>query len=681
MLKKINPFHELYVTETIGSDNYIKIFSPYFCKHEHALPLFQPGNIVLMGTKGSGKSMLLRLFHPETRIAYMNKNEDFPIPEKLSCFISAGINLTQSGIHNFGQREIVEAGHKERDVTALYFGDYLNYWILLDLMRSVELIMNNPVLSSKIGANADFLLLDKYASAVAREACWLGYLNNVETWIGLRNKLSGRIIDYKKFLNFNIDNIPQQIQSTKTTIGEPLSRASALIKEHGILNRDCHVFIKIDQLEVLTGLDVIKSNYGVLYRQIINKALGMRDPNISYRIGSRRYSWKDTLQIYGMSSFIEEDRDYKILDIDEILRRKESPRVWSFPKYAEDIFRKRLLNVGFNLGQQEKEDLLREVFGSADSNQKIAETYAGSSRKRILNLEDEWPTEWKTFLMNLAESNPLSARYGEAWCRQSQISKKAVMDNIPLIDKLPWETKSKAYWRKERAGQALMQMAARCGQRMIFAGKNNIIALSGGNILAFLKICQQIWAVWVRDSKRKEDAALGLPKIEAAIQSMGIHEASSNWYQQVIARETDGNKRQRFIERLGTYLYKRLYEDKAMSYPGGNGFSLKESDLEKQPGVNRFLQDTSDFGDLYEFPHTTKTKDKAKRKKWYLHPLLSPYFKIHVEHTKEPLYLSIEEIVKLMKEAGIQLDEYAQKLNLNKTSPNDSQLNLLGMDD
>lgn len=649
---KINPFHELYVTERIGPESYIKIFSPYLFKHEHALPLFQQGNIVLKGTKGSGKSMLLRLLHADTRIAYMKMNEEFPVPKELSKFIGAGINLTRCGVTNFGQRPIVEDGYKEEDITPLYFGDYVNYWVFLDLLKAIERLQEEEQCANDIGLTNDISLRDNFAKVISKDQCWLGYLDGAEDWESLKQLIAERIMSYKKFLNFNINSIPEKLRASKTTIGEPLSKVAKALKDTKLLNKSSHVFIKIDQIEVLTGLQGISNNMGVLYRKVLNKALGMRDPHISYRVGSRHYDWRESLSIYGTENIIEEDRDYKVIDIDEILRRKEDRRTWSFPAFAEDIFRKRLEHAKFEIPKK-CPDLLKAAFGQVFSHLKMAEKYAGTSRKRVVSIEKEWTDDWKDFLYDLANQNPLAARFAEAWCRQHDKSKKDIMDNIPSVDDLPWDKKSKDYWRKERFGQALMQIAARCGQKMIWSGKDDILSLSGGNILAFLKICQHIWAVWLRDSRRQEDS-LKLPQIDPSIQSIGIHGASSSWYNQVIIRETEGNKRQRFIDKLGTFLHRGLYEDKAMSYPGGNGFSLKQSELndDKYSEIKLLLQEAADYGDLYEFAHTTKSQDKEKRTKWYLHPLLSPHFKIHAERTKEPVYLAISELIKIMKDAG-----------------------------
>ena len=42
--------------------------------------------------------MILNLLRPETRIAYYQKKQEFPVNEKMRNYVSAGINLTRSRI-------------------------------------------------------------------------------------------------------------------------------------------------------------------------------------------------------------------------------------------------------------------------------------------------------------------------------------------------------------------------------------------------------------------------------------------------------------------------------------------------------------------------------------------------------------------------------------------------------
>src|SRR5205823_971259 len=98
---------EPYIAETVPPEQFVSLFSPFLVKDvQDGLALFQPGNVILKGVQGSGKSMLLNLLKPEFRIAYKKAGEEMPIPRKLSRFIGAGINLTRSVAIDFGQRTI-----------------------------------------------------------------------------------------------------------------------------------------------------------------------------------------------------------------------------------------------------------------------------------------------------------------------------------------------------------------------------------------------------------------------------------------------------------------------------------------------------------------------------------------------------------------------------------------------
>jgi len=95
MDQRSNPFNELYVSETVGPGAFVQIFSAKLLHNASALYL--PGNVVLKGMQGSGKSMLLTLLKPEVRVAYAEARSKFPLSGAQSRFISAGINLTRSG--------------------------------------------------------------------------------------------------------------------------------------------------------------------------------------------------------------------------------------------------------------------------------------------------------------------------------------------------------------------------------------------------------------------------------------------------------------------------------------------------------------------------------------------------------------------------------------------------------
>ena len=118
---------------------------------------------------------------------------------------------------------------------------------------------------------------------------------------------------------------------------------------------------------------------------------------------------------------------------------------------------------------------------------------------------------------------------------------------------------------------------------MFWSGEKEVVDLSGGNVATFIRICRFIWEEWLTSTISKSDEldSLHLPnEISHESQTIAIQKASSYFYKN-ISKEYDGDIRKRFVLNLGTTLASRLYNDLPMSYPGNNGFSLTDEEIEK----------------------------------------------------------------------------------------------------
>jgi len=639
MDNRTNPFNELYVSETVGSSAFVQIFSPSILRNASAL--FLPGNVVLKGMQGSGKSMLLSLLKPEVRLAYAESDTPFPVTGKQARFIGAGINLTRSGAIDFGQRTL-DPERSETEILPVYFGDFLNYWIVFDILSTLELFRDGAhgVLAKELQLRADPERLNAFVGTLKNSRCWFGYLDDVTTYEGFRQKLTDRINHYLEFLNFNSDHLPDSIRTTKTTVGEPIAQTATALVSSGVLPEDVHLFVRIDQYEELIRLEGRRKEYGSLFREVVNKALSLRNPNVSYRIGTRGYAWDEHPRVYGTVGNLERDRNFKLIDLDEMLRRRENPKTWIFPEFAEDVFCKRLLFAKYQ--DVPKSAAVEKVFGLGPTPEDRARRYCGKASSRAVKLEENWPPAWGTYLLHIAEEDPLSARLGEAWARQKGKGKIVTQqpDGVPV-----WNEYKNRYWRKERTQAALMQIAGRCRQRMIWAGADDILGLSGGNILVFVSLCQHIWSAWLRTIRGVDvEYDNSIPALDDTVQAVGVHEASTHWYNK-LAEESGGTTRQRFVMLVATDLEKRLYNDDALSYPGANGFSVTLDELESYPHLRDFLNECVDYGALVDAPHTTKETNRRPRRKWYLNPVLSPYFRLPHVRTKEPAYRPIKDLL------------------------------------
>jgi hypothetical protein len=129
---------------------------------------------------------------------------------------------------------------------------------------------------------------------------------------------------------------------------------------------------------------------------------------------------------------------------------------------------------------------------------------------------------------------------------------------------------------------------------------------------------------------------MALPRVNCNEQALGIYQVSVTWHDKIKTRP-GGTDRRLFLDWLSAKLRQKLIDDVDMSYPGHNGFSVAVSDLSSD--VERFLRYACDYGDLFDYPHTTREKSRASRRKWYLMPILSPYYQLPLTHTKEPWYI------------------------------------------
>lgn len=667
-----NPFQELYVADTVSQDHFVRLFSsvPISSLTEFH-QLFQPGNVVLLGSQGCGKTMLLTLFRPEIRQAYEDLGEDFPVPVEFSRFLSAGINLTKSGIAHLAGVTLGEGPENDQRQLPYFFGDFFNHKLVLDLLENLEKVASAPEI---FGSLVSLDRADAFVKQLRNQDCWTGAIDGCSNLEDLKQLIKKRLACYRNWMGHNIrhQGAPELLRDSKSTIGVPILRTVECLKETGVIE-DVPVFIRVDQIEELSHAPAGPSaDLRLAFRHMLNGALSSRDLSVTYRLGSRPYGW-DTLgsmNVHG-GGVLEEQRDYLRVNFDAAWRRREYVG-GNFERFANDAFVRRI-NYYLKESISPDSDLLGSVFSDSAKKQDRVESIFRSaaespdSYKRALAMTDKeesqlWSKDWRHFLAALYREDPLEAVLAAAWGRQTGGGRGKTEHRCkppPKALPYPW---AKQWWRKERLSMAVLQLFARRGQRLMWWGKKDILDLSGGNILVFLGLCHGIWNQFLKMEQAKgEDEQHTKPLtgefVDKKLQAVGIQEASKVWHDKLAEHKPAGDIRQRFIGKLGIFLRRSLREDKRMSYPGGNGFSLKVSELEDITLPNckalRFLSQCVDWGALVEADHTTKEKTGEPRRKYYLHPVLSPVFQLPVAHTKEPLYWEMQDLMKILDQAEV----------------------------
>lgn len=656
-----NPFQELYLSDSVSEEAFVELFSPVPLTSA-INPLFQEGNVVLSGTQGCGKSMILRLFFPETRIAYADKGVDFPVKLPAAHFVSAGVNLVKSALCDIGQVTLGEGDDRDVERLPYFFGDFFNYWVIQDLLRNLRKINARPDVFGKIVHTEVGM---KFAECVVRQDCWFGLLDGCASLEDVEDRVAKRIEIYRRWVMGNNDygGIPSEVATTKTAIGEPIARTVECLKGTGVLNDDVNVFVRVDQLEELhqeAGAHQTRIRAG--FRQMLNRAFASRDLRLHYRIGTRRYGWNqpEHLIVYGSGARLEARRDYLPIDLEDTLTKKEVSRGWAFPRFGADAFRRRV-KYAFELPNLPELGLFKRVFGTSPVPTERAEKFAKPNAAldqidRILRLSEaeDWSAEWKDWLRKLASKGPLDAVLAAAWGRQTGGGhrKTANRQKPPPTD----DSWMKKWWRKERLMHGALQLAARRAQRLLWWGSADVIALSAPNITVFLHLCHAVWDLFLKEEQLKPEPErqdlLEEGSIRKVLQAAGIQSASRQWHDK-LGEQPGGDVRRRFIDHVGRRLREHLRDDLPMSYPGANGFSLRRDELEAAGDLWRFLSDAVGYGDLVATEHTTKNKRGEGRIKFYLNPVLSPVFQVPAAHTKEPLYWSVEQVLDIARAAEL----------------------------
>ena len=687
----INPFQEQYFSDDMqANDVFVDLFSAKVLQPAID-PVFQGGNVVLLGTQGCGKTMLLTLLRPEIRIAYWKCGKTFPVDEARRNFISAGINLTKSRITDLVQITLGQGDEVDSHVLPFYFGDFFNYWVVDDLIKSVEIIGENEKV---FGPMVNRTYYDSFAQSVASQDCWFGALDGVHSLNDLKDKITERIIYYRRWANGNISGLQSDmsIHSTKTNIGEPIARVADCLRANEIIKEKIPVLIRVDQIEEMhRAFTDRQKNLLLSCRKMLNRVFSARDARVHYRAGSRRYGWDNNpayMRIWGSEAKLEKYRDYMLIDMDEKLFKREEVNRSIFKHFAIDAFQKRAARSFTD--EELPPQLAKTVFGqSPDAITRINRIKRTDSSVAAIDTalaldaaadDGVWTPEWKEYLRNLYAQKPdgmLDAVLAAAWGRQTgggRLKRPNRESPPPPLDATaPWRTRT--WWRKERLAQAVLQLATRCRQRMMWWGFDDICSLSGGNITVFLSICHHIWDGFLKSqnspSGHKEPINIlagGENKIPENIQSAGILYASNEWFKK-LPEDPNGNARQSLVEMLGIELSTRMADDLKMSYPGGNGISILEKEIdwywsredchseeeEQKILLSIFVRDAVGYGALFEVRHSSKIKKEEKRYKFYLNPVLCPRFQLPAAWTKEPYYWTMDKLYERVKKAGITL--------------------------
>jgi hypothetical protein len=634
-----NPFHFPRVTEVLEDlDLYWKAFSEQILVGA-TLEIFKPANLIVIGPLGTGKSMLLNLLRYEVLSRWFA--DDTALPSQLASalerpFLGLSINLQRISFQVFGRRSASRAYPTEEPavIDAVFAADYLCHLALLQFVTALHFAFQpqNHRLRAWLRLPDTAGAADEIAEDIASWDCWFGYYKTARHLLDLRDRASDRLNTWLSFLNVNIDQLPPEMWSTKTTLPVPMNAMGQVLGK--FTGGMTPLYITVDQYEVLPELN---PKFGTSLQRIVNTMIKARDPMVFYRVGARTYDWGRELRIWGAESRLEFNRDYHVINLGRLLTRGENSEDWLFPAFAKDVAVKRINECYQPIGP----NAVEKMFGdwSAEDESRL---YFAKRAKRGVVLRTKPPKLVEAITSSVSDSpSPLDLRLADAWVLQQVSHDVPETEILTQLRAKAW--KSNGSWNKERRGSALLQISSMANQKKRYYGWNNVLDLSGFNISAFLLICSEIWDIATKYGMNP----LSGESISAINQTEGVLSASGKLLRREANEKAGGSRRYHVVTRLGHAIAQAVIADDAISNPGHTGFSLRESELQhgaRGADVAAFLEGGVNFGIFEEREHTSKNKESYSRRKWYLHPLLSASFGIPYKRVKEPLYVDLDTV-------------------------------------
>ena len=635
-----NPFSDTLVSELIEDPSrYQRMFSEQILVGE-TLQVFQAGNVVLTGPQGSGKSMILNLLKYAVLSRWITEGGTPPtVLHAVSPYFGLYVNLVRANFHVFGRRS-VRRGVQGMDVTevnAICAADYLTHYLFHELIKGLSFLQSSDGEKFRAWLSVDAASITAAVSDVGNWDAWFGYYSGLTTLPQLFDRSFERLNEWRRFLNANTDELSMEVWETKASMEQCLHLMGQLLRRIGGHGSSPHLFIVIDQYEALPELNF---THGPHLQRIVNSLIKGRDPYVSYKIGARTHDWGRELRIWGSHSRIEVQRDYSIINLSDLLMRNEANKSWLFARFARDVAARRLADKGYKVTVAQVEQSFGKWNAVAESRMYM------KTAKRLIHAVGPISEDVKRIIVETCgeDASPLDLRLAGAWFLQQRRRGVAQHELLKRLNELrvsgvhaPWQHK---WWRKERVAVALLQLASRANQKRLYFGWKTIVELSGANITAFLLLCAEVWDT---ASKLDIDFLDGIPE---HIQTNAVYDAAEKWRNRDRNENLGGRERYEILTRLGFAIHETLIGDYAISNPGHSGFSIREADFrasERAERVINLVKNAVSWAILEERPHTSKQQESARRK-YYLHPLLSPVFAIPHTRVKEPLYASIDDV-------------------------------------
>ena len=559
--------------------------------------LFNDSNpIVFMGGRGSGKTMFLKYFSYEVqKLQAKNKFESNNPLNYLTKNNAIGFYLRIDGpkLRSFRNSLLDE------DIQEALFTHYFELEVAKCYLEFINDIICEGWLQ-KDDISDEFI--DKLSNILTPD-------RNIERVNDLLEDLYDKLQEVEDFRG-EVAFGKTKFEPSKAFASQTLSFGIPKLANEYIEGfEDVTFILLIDEYE----------NFSKSQQRIINTLLKFVSPSINFRLGMKLEGFR-THDTNTTDNFLKEGRDYRNIEFEEVLFKKEKK---SYQDFLKGVAKKRLEKIP--AFKESKNTDIAELLGKK-------ENLVNEAREIVKSNPDKHFEYYKDFLpKNAIESlkyreNPILEMLNILWVIRGQNpedTRKAMQGYLEKKDTNLANKYKRDYVDKYKLSLVIL-LSSIYKKDKLYYSFNTFSFLSSGIIGHFIELCRRTFQ-YAEFENSKELTEEGV--IDKKLQNKAAEDYAATELEMTNRIEIYGNEIQQFALNIGN-IFKEYHTDPFLRYPELNQFSANTSKLEGK------FQEA--FKTSIRWSIVQKKKDKPQRSSpgkgkkplYTLNRIFSPIFNI-----------------------------------------------------
>ena len=312
----------------------------------------------------------------------------------------------------------------------------------------------------------------------------------------------------------------------------------------------------------------------------VNTLVKFVKPGISIRIG-RRSEDLISFETINENEYLREGHDYRLLKLENIVETKKIKR------HLISIANKRLHNVSGKLGNSD----LTRILGDQESLDTECKTICGKKKKHLHTILMTVPelkdkNKRTTIINNIKnDNNPIAETINALWVIRHKSDYVAYSKQVASVMRAYFAGEDNVLTRKYKLDyQSKYRYAITCficfvyKKKKMYYGVNAIAYISNGNVRTFMNICAEIMESAFFSER---NSFIENTEISKETQSDAIHRHSQKQFEDICSIIKYGKQIRTLIQNLGN-CFSEYHKDPRIRYPETNQFSFSDNGIAQE---------------------------------------------------------------------------------------------------